>query len=369
MILSKDLFNNLKKNKISFFVGVPDSILKSLSNHLLKLKNNEHIIAANEGSAVSMGVGYYLATKKIPCIYLQNSGLGNAINPIISIAHKKVYSIPMLLLIGWRGSPGIKDEPQHNAKGLITKKLLDLMNIKNCVLRSNKDLKKLNKIIKISKKNKAPVACLIEKNVLKNTKIIKEIRSRNQFIKREEAIKALLFNIEKKTNIISTTGFTSRELMQIRSKIDNKKGNDFYMVGGMGHSAMVALGASLFTKKQTICLDGDGSILMHLGSLTTSGIYGNKNFKHILFNNNSHESVGGQPTNAFDINFNKLTKSLNYKKFYLIKNKNNLNKKLKTFLKSNGPSFLEIKIKNGSLSNLTRPKNLIKIKNNFMNKV
>ena len=154
--------------------------------------------------------------------------------------------------------------------------------------------------------------------------------------------------------------------MQIRSIKNYKKGNDFYMIGGMGHSTMVALGSSLFTKNQTICLDGDGSILMHLGSLNTSGLYGKKNFKHILLNNNSHESVGGQTTNADMIDFRKLTKSLNYKKFFIIKNKSELNKKLKIFIKTKGPCFLEIKIKNSSMPNLMRPGNLKKIKKKFM---
>ena len=159
--------------------------------------------------------------------------------------------------------------------------------------------------------------------------------------------------------------------MSIRLIKKYDKGNDFYMVGGMGHSSMVALGTSLFTKNQTICLDGDGSMLMHLGSLNTSGLNANKNFKHILLNNNSHESVGGQITNADKVDFRKLTKSLNYKKYFIVKNNKDLSIKLKKFIKSNGPSFLEIKIKNSSMSNLIRPKpgSLKKIKNIFMDRV
>ena len=173
MILAKKIFDTLKKNKVSFFIGVPDSVLKNLSNYFGKLKKNKHIIAANEGSAISIGIGYYLSTKRIACVYLQNSGLGNAINPLTAVAHSKVYSIPMLLLIGWRGSPNVKDEPQHKVKGEITRELLKLMGIKYCLLRNKNDLKKLNKIIKISKRNKKPVACLIEKNTLLNQQTIK----------------------------------------------------------------------------------------------------------------------------------------------------------------------------------------------------
>ena len=371
MILAKELLKNLKKNKIYFYTGVPDSILKNLSKELEGLNKNKHIIATNEGSAVSIAMGYYLSTKKIGCVYLQNSGLGNAINPLISIAHNKVYSIPILLLIGWRGSPRVKDEPQHKVKGAITKDLLKLLNIKYCLLRNKNDLKKISRIIKFSLKKKKPVACLIEKNTFFNPRNIKNKIYNEGLLKREEVIKNLLQNIKNKTNIISTTGFTSRELMKIRQINKYNKGNNFYMVGGMGHSTMVTLGTSLFTNNQTICLDGDGSILMHLGSLNTAGLYARKNFKHILLNNNSHESVGGQITNANSIDFEKLIKSLNYKKFFIVKNKKELNKKMQNFIKSCGPSFLEVRIKNSSMNNLIRPKpgDLKKIIKNFMRKV
>ena len=161
-----DFISSLKKRNIRFFTGVPDSILKQLSLILEKKKSNEHVVATNEGSAISLGIGYYLATKKIPCVYLQNSGLGNAINPLISIAHKKVYSIPMLLIIGWRGAPKSIDEPQHMIKGKITRNLLKLLNIKFMILNNKKDLKKLEKLILFSSQNKVPVACLIKKDSL-----------------------------------------------------------------------------------------------------------------------------------------------------------------------------------------------------------
>ena len=170
MIFVENFLKILKKNNINFFTGVPDSVLKNLSIYLTNYSNKKHIIASNEGAAVSLGIGYYLSQKKIPCIYMQNSGLGNAINPIISIAHKEVYSIPLLLLIGWRGSPSQTDEPQHKAKGKITKNLLKLLKIQYCILKSNKDLFKLNKLIIKSYKEKKVVACLIEKNILKTNK-------------------------------------------------------------------------------------------------------------------------------------------------------------------------------------------------------
>ena len=255
------------------------------------------------------------------------------------------------------------DEPQHLAKGKITPDLLKLLNIKFCILKGNKDFKKINKLIKYAYSSKSPVACLIEKDTIELKKIKK--KNNNNFL-RKDFIFELLKNIPNNSRIISTTGYTSRELHQIRKQYKITKGKDFYMVGGMGHSAMVALGYSLYSNKQIICLDGDGSILMHLGSLRTLGFFGKKNIKHILLNNNSHESVGGQTTTAYKINFKKLVLSLGYKKYYKINKKINLSLKIKNFLKSKGPSFLEVIISNGSLSKLSRPKKLIQIKNRFM---
>ena len=302
MIEVKSLVNLLKKNNSNFYTGVPDSVLKELSFTLRNKGKKNHIIATSEGSAVSIGIGHYLSTKKVPCIYMQNSGLSNALNPLISIAHEKVYSIPLILIIGWRGSPKIKDEPQHNVKGKITENILKLLNIKYTIIRSKIDLKKFDKQIKTAKKNNSIVACLIEQGTLKKNK---KIKKKDDFYKLDKEIflKTLLESLEKKTKIISSTGYNSRELMYLRNKYKIKNSKDFYMVGGMGHTASVALGYSLSNKKKTICIDGDGSFLMHLGSIKTAGTFANKNFKYILLNNNSHDSVGVQNTYANNINF------------------------------------------------------------------
>jgi len=366
MILVENLIKVLKKNKISFFSGVPDSILKHFSSHLEKFSKKKHVIASNEGSAVSIGIGYHLSTKKIPCIYLQNSGLSNAINPLIAIASKNVYSTPILLLIGWRGSPNKKDEPQHEAKGKITPSLLKLLKIDFCLLRKEKDLIKISKLIKKSNKNNQIVACLVEKDTLQTNKKKSLVNKNDNLILRSDFIKEFLSLIPAKSKIISTTGYTSRELMEIRNKIKSKNGKDFYMVGGMGHSASVALGFALHSKRKTFCLDGDGSILMHMGSLRTIGYLKNNNIKHIILNNNSHESVGGQITTAEGMDFKKLSLSVGYKNYLKISNKNSIRNILQKFIKSKGPSLLEVKIKNGSLKNLSRPKDLIKIKEKFM---
>ena len=365
MIRAKELIHFLKKKKINFFTGVPDSVTKEFSNELEKNNSIKNIITANEGSSVAMAAGYYLAQKKIPCVYMQNSGLGNAINPLSSICHKKVYSIPVLIMIGWRGSPSSNDEPQHEVMGKITKKILTLLKIKHCVIKNKNDLKKLNNLIIHCKKKNEPIGCLVERNIFeKNDNITKK---NNSFkLTRSEFIKNLLLNIKKNSKIISTTGYTSRELMQIRSALKLKNGRDFYMVGGMGHASILASGYSLYRNNPIICIDGDGSFLMHLGSLHTNGRIKNKNFKHILINNYSHESVGGQKTNIETINIKKLILSFGYKKYLLIKSKSQLKKITKKFLNLAGPIFLEVRVKNHSLKNLMRPKDLIKIKKKFM---
>ena len=365
MIKIKKLIDLLKKNKSDFFTGVPDSILKELSYSLQSKNYKNHILATNEGSAVSLGIGKYLSTQKVPVVYMQNSGLSNALNPLISIAHEKVYSIPLILIIGWRGSPRIKDEPQHNVKGKITEQLLKLLNIKYTILRTNLDLKKFDKQIKIAKKNKRIVACLIEQGVIEKTK---KITKKKDFYKlnKEFFLKTLLENLPKNSKIISSTGYNSREIMYLRKKFKIKNTNDFYMVGGMGHTSSVGLGYSLSSKNKTICIDGDGSFLMHLGAIKTAGTFARSNFKYILLNNNSHDSVGGQNTYSNKIYFNKLSKSLGFKNFYSIKDKKNLKKKIKKFISSKNLGFLEVKIGNSKIKNLPRPVDLIKIKDKFL---
>ncbi len=365
MIKVNALINLFKKNNSDFFTGVPDSVLKELSSSLQFTNKKKHIIATNEGAAVSIGIGHYLSTKKLPVIYMQNSGLSNALNPLISIAHEKVYSIPLILIIGWRGSPRVKDEPQHNVKGKITEKILKLLNIKYTILRSSSDINKFDKQIKLAKKNKAIVACLIEQGTLEKSKKIKKKKDFYNLDK-EFFLKILLENLNKKIKIISSTGYNSRELMYLREKYKFKNSKDFYMVGGMGHTSSVALGYSLSSNNKTICIDGDGSLLMHLGSIKTAGTFANKNFKYILLNNNTHDSVGGQSTYANNIDFKKLSKSLGFKKFYSIDNKKNLKTIIKKFMSENNLSFLEVKVTNSKIKNLPRPSDLIKIKNQFI---
>ena len=367
MIDANSLFYFFKNNKINFYTGVPDSVLKNFIYILdCNKKKINHIVAANEGSAVALATGHYLATKKPALVYMQNSGLGNAINPLISICHSKVYSIPLILMIGWRGSCKENDEPQHQLKGKITPSVLRLLNIKFLVLNNLNNFKKIKNLISYSKHKKTPVAFLVKNNTLLLKNNFNKSDIPNSYLNREVVINKLLDKINKNTRIISTTGYTSRELFQIRKNKKYKNGKDFYMIGGMGHSSMVSLGYSLNSKNEVICLDGDGSLLMHLGSLISTGLKSKENFKHILLNNGSHESVGGQKIDTFKVNFKNIVKSFGYKNYYLAKNNLSFCNNLKYFLKSKGPSFFEVLINSESIKNLSRPKNFLKIKEDFI---
>lgn len=346
-----------------------DSCLKNFTN-LITSNKKKNIIAANEGSAITTGIGYYLKTKKIPLIYMQNSGIGNAMDPLTSLTPKESYSIPMLLLIGWRGSPNLKkDEPQHTVMGRITLKILKLMDIKTIVIKSNKNLKKISNLIDFSKKNRKPVACIVDRNIFSKTKPVQnKMLIKKNLVFRPDAIECILNCVEKKTKIISTVGFTSRELYQIRKNKKMKSGQDFLMIGGMGHTATTSLGVSLFDKKDVFCLDGDGSFLMHMGGVATAAAHTKNNLKYILFDNNSHESVGptNQPTISNKLDFKKIAEGFGFNKAFIIKNKKNFKKNLKKYIKLKGSIFILIKIRTGSLFNLERPKSMPDIKRAFM---
>lgn len=363
MINPIDLLKKLQKNKIDFFTGVPDSVLKSFIE-LIPRKN--HYMAQNEGSAISLATGFHLSTKKIGLVYLQNSGLGNSINPLTSIVHKEVYSIPLLLLIGWRGSPNSKDEPQHLVKGKITIELLKLMKIKYIILDNKNHLNKINGLINYAKKNNCPVALLIKNNFLEKIQTKKYSRN-NKYPSRSFIITNILKNLEKKTKLVVSTGYNSREVNQIRKQEKLTNGKDFYLVGGMGHTSNISLGISLKTSQQVVCLDGDGAMLMHLGGFINVLLYGKKNFKYVLLNNNCHESVGSQKTFINNMDIKLFSKSLGFKNYFETKEKQNFTKVFNKFYKSSGPSFLNVFIKEGSIKNLSRPKNFLNIKKKFQN--
>ncbi len=355
MIDPSKFYELLVKRDLNFFVGVPDSLLKSFCAYIDEHSpQGKHIIAANEGNAIGIASGYHLSTKKIPVVYMQNSGLGNCINPLTSLTDKEVYSIPMILLIGWRGEPGFNDEPQHLKQGITTKKQLKAIGLDFFIIDEKSDLKTdLNNAIDLSLKISAPVALLIRKRTFKKFEKKNKTAYKESF-SREDAIKNIISLIGKNDLIVSTTGKTSRELYEIRK--ENEEVRDFMTVGSMGHTSSIALGVALGAKdKRVICLDGDGSLLMHLGSVPIIGSLSPNNFIHVLLNNSAHESVGGQPTVAKNINFKKLSNSCGYENYFLANNTKTLKSIWKKIERSTGPTFLELQISISTRDDLGRP--------------
>ena len=368
MINIRRFVEELKKNNLDFCSGVPDSLFKDLCFEFEKEFKKKHLTAANEGSAIALGVVYHVSSKKIPIIYMQNSGLGNAINPLISLADKKVYNIPMFLIIGWRGETkkNFKDEPQHLTQGKVTEKFLSNLSIKYKILNKNSDYKKIvKKLSEKAKKSNELVALLVRKNTFESKNKVKVKNSK--FLLREEVLNLILKKIPSKSIIVSTTGILSRELNEI-NKLKNLKLNNFMCVGGMGHAISVAAGMASNLKKKVYCFDGDGAITMHLGSLATSSK--KNNIVHIILNNFSHESVGGHENSAKHVKFYRLAKELGYKTTYLCKNKNEILQSIKKSQYSKKSTFIEIITKNGHRKNISRPKEkMISLKNNFIKKV
>lgn len=348
----------LNKNNIDFFTGIPDSLLKDLGLYLAKnFDSSKHIIAANEGGAIALATGYHLATSRIGLVYMQNSGTGNAINPLLSLADPEVYSIPMLIIIGWRGQPDIKDEPQHKKQGRIQEQLLSSLGYKYEVLSSNdqKAEKQVDSICNYIKENSTPGILLIKSNTF--NKYESTINRNEQYeMTREQAIKVILEHIQSEARVVSTTGMTSREIYEIREKDRDNHKDDFLTVGSMGHAIMIALGLSNYTNHPIFCIDGDGAAIMHMGSLGIAARYGKAKLNHIIINNGAHESVGGQPTIGYFIDFKVLALSLGYKNSYIAYNEETLIDSVNKMIKCEGPNFLEVRVKLGHRDNLGRPK-------------
>ena len=365
-----DFFKLLQKNEITFFSGVPDSLLKEFNNVILKnVSKKNHIVTANEGSAIALATGYHLATQKIPVVYLQNSGLGNTINPLLSLASDDVYSIPILLIIGWRGQPGVKDEPQHISQGKCMINLLKSMNTPFEILPNNmKDASKtISTMVDSLKKIKKPHVLIVEKNTF--SKYSNSMNISNQFSIERHNILENLMNIFKKDIILSTTGKSSREILHYFNINKLDKSRLFFNVGAMGHVSMISMGIAMFSNKRIVCIDGDGSIIMHMGNLSSVGTSNLKNYIHICLNNGMHQSVGIQPTNGFNINLKKIAEVCNYTFTKTISNINEFNEVFKNIDDINGPVFIEIRVSNKTHYDYDLPRpNILPIerKNNFI---
>ena len=359
MISPKFFIDKLEENNINFFTGVPDSLLKNICAYIEDNKDENHnIIAANEGAAMGLATGHYLATGEIPVVYMQNSGEGNIINPLASLTDKEVYNIPILLIIGWRGRPGVHDEPQHIKQGKVTLPLLETMEIKYTILSKdeNEFTNQLNDVIGYMAKTKESFAFVVEKDTFEDYKLQNNQQYENLEMSREEAIQIVADSLDENAVIVSTTGMISRELFEYRANSNQTHEKDFLTVGSMGHASQIALGIALEKSNHKIyCFDGDGAAIMHMGSMAIIGSKHPENYIHIIFNNGAHDSVGGQPTVGLQINIPEIAKALNYKKVFSIKDRMSLKEVLNKINGEKGPIMLEIQVKKGNRKDLGRP--------------
>lgn len=342
-----------------FYTGVPDSQLKALCNYLMDkhgIDPKHHIIAANEGNCTALAAGYYLATGKVPVVYMQNSGEGNIINPVASLLSEKVYAIPVIFVIGWRGEPGIHDEPQHIYQGEVTMKLLEDMDIKTFIIgKETTDaevkvaMEKFRDILASGK----DVAFVIRKGAL--TDALKVEYKNNNTMIREEIIQHIV-KVSGEDPVISTTGKTSRELFETRVANSQSHKYDFLTVGSMGHSSSIALGVAINKPEQRIwCIDGDGAVLMHMGSMAVIGASKPKNLIHVVINNGAHETVGGMPTVAGKIDLVAIAKACGYPKAVRVDNFDALDTELKAAKGRKELSLIEVKCSIGARDDLGRP--------------
>lgn len=343
-----------------FYTGVPDSLLKPLCNYLMDVYGidaKHHVIAANEGNCTAMAAGYHLATGKIPVVYMQNSGQGNAVNPIASLLHEKVYAIPCIFVIGWRGEPETQDEPQHRFQGEITLRLLEDMDIPYMVISKDTTKEELAKQVvqyqELLSKGRC-VAFVVRKGALS---FDKAIEYSNSYSLLREEIMELVAKEAGDAPVISTTGKASRELYEIRERRMQSHQYDFLTVGSMGHSSSIALQLAVQKPNTKVwCVDGDGAVLMHMGAMAVIGSEKPDNLIHICINNQAHETVGGLPTVAADIDFSGIAKACGYKNSYCVSDREALIAALKRAKQEHCLTFIEVRCGIGAREDLGRPK-------------
>ena len=339
MINVEEFLSTLRKSDVTFYAGVPDSLLKNFCAYVTDNCGENHVIAANEGGAVGLAAGHYLATGKPALVYMQNSGQGNAVNPLCSLADPDVYSIPMVLLVGWRGEPGVKDEPQHVKQGKVTVSLFEMLGIPTEILPDDDEsaAEVTRNMVEKAKSESRPVAMIVRKG------LFAEYRLQNKkpdiaALLREQAIEGVLRALPEDAVVVSTTGMISREVYETRERLGQDHSRDFLTVGSMGHASMIALGiAKAQPNRKVFCLDGDGASIMQMGNMAIVGQSGCANLTHIVFNNAAHDSVGGQPTVGGAIDLPAIAGTCGYNR-------------------DGAPTFKEIKVAKGARKDLGRPK-------------
>ena len=357
MLDCADVYRWLEEADISFFCGVPDSLLKDFCAFISdQVDPHQHVIAANEGAAVALAAGYHLASERLALVYMQNSGLGNAVNPLLSLAHPAVYGIPMLLMVGWRGQPGVKDEPQHAQQGQATGKLLDSIGIDHALLPTEPEAARgvLESGVAQARDQSAPFAIVVQRGTFAKYGSSAEVQSELP-LTREQALQIVLDGLDRRSIVVSTTGYTSREVYEYRAAHEGTFA-DFRTVGSMGHASQIALGMAMQrTDQEVCCLDGDGALIMHMGSLAVIGSISPPNFKHIVLNNGVHDSVGAQPTAGLGIDIPGLARACAYKHTARAVSKNEVQQATAALRLATGPALLEVQVRPGARNDLGRP--------------
>jgi phosphonopyruvate decarboxylase len=357
MIRPEFFIEKLRAEGVEFYAGVPDSLLKNVCAYITDHFDKEHnIIAANEGGAVALAAGYHLATGKVGCVYMQNSGEGNAVNPLASLTDRDVYHIPLLLIVGWRGRPGVHDEPQHVKQGKITTSLLDVMGIGYEVLSKEEEAaaRQIEKAMGSIRETGEAFALVVEKDTF-DSYALQNVERNEYTMSREDAIRMVAASITEDAIIVSTTGMISRELFEYRTAMGQRHERDFLTVGSMGHASQIALGIALqHPERRVYCFDGDGASIMHMGNMAIVGSRRPKNFVHVVFNNGAHDSVGGQPTVGYDIDLVEIAKAVRYERAVRVCGAEELKDALEGLL-DEGLQLIEVRVKKGNRKDLGRP--------------
>lgn len=345
----------LENNGVTFYTGVPDSYLNGFNNYLkANIPAERNVITANEGNAIALASGYHFATGNIPAVYMQNSGLGNCVNPLLSLADRHVFSVPMVLIIGWRGEPGTKDgeREQHIMQGKVTGRLLDMMEIPYRIMSEATISKDISELVATAQNTSSPVAFLVPNGVLTEKK--KNQQDDCYPMSREEAISVIMDNMPAGTVYSATTGRATRELYAQRVIRGESHDCDFLNIGAMGHASSVAMGIAMSKPdRHVVCLDGDAAAIMHMGAMTMVSKIDVPNFIHVVLNNGAHESVGGQPSAGHSIDFTKIAEGCGYYTVgHPVTDQTELSAAIKDCLDCNHASFIDIRIHSGIRSDL-----------------
>ncbi len=354
----KDFYEALREAGVTMFAGVPDSLLKDICAYITEqTPRQRNVITANEGCAVGLAMGHHLATGELGLVYLQNSGLGNTVNPLTSLADPAIYGVPMLLLVGWRGKPGDPDEPQHVQMGRVTHETLAAIGVPATVLPTTIDEARgaIARSIALARERRGPVALVVDKGTFA-AYALKDATKSPYELTRERAIERFVASLPAGAAVVSTTGMPSRELFEVRERRGEPHASDLLVVGGMGHASQIALGVALARPSRRVyCLDGDGAAIMHMGGLAAIGELSPPGYRHVVLNNGAHDSVGGQPTAGFSIDLCAIARACGYRAAARAETEAELDRELVALHAADGPALLEVRVKRGARKDLGRP--------------